>query len=372
MMESESEKDTVYDAFISYSSKDKIVTDALCHYLEEQKIRCWIAPRDIRPGQKYAQAIDQAIKMVKIFILVCSDDSLRSQWVQMETNLAVSDEKIIIPFKIKNCSLEGTGMKLYLNDRHWIDAFPKPEEAFGDLAAAVIAFLEARESDPVERTTVFPRQPDPATQYEFDGTPFSKEQILKIANFQVWLSFFFLPAQILVLAMLPLCVYLSTIVEPGFPALRPVLPIVAIICLFISILIPFIFLVTSRLLQKKHLVVTILLALLVTTISVICVSALHDVFSDSTPSSMETSFPSASDSYGKTPPPDEDPPVGDESAMGIFVFFLFFFCPAILLYEAKKLKKILHAAGLKTTFWGVPKSEIKKFAEESSFRTPPV
>jgi hypothetical protein len=137
-------RDTRYDVFISYSSRDKNVTDALCHFLEENTIRCWMAPRDILPGQDYAEAIVQAMSKVKIFILVYSNFSLSSQWVKKETNVAVSKEKIIIPFRIENCSFEGTAMELYLNDRHWIDAVPYPYKAFGDLAVAITSLLKAR------------------------------------------------------------------------------------------------------------------------------------------------------------------------------------------------------------------------------------
>ncbi|NQT71340.1 MAG: toll/interleukin-1 receptor domain-containing protein [Chloroflexi bacterium] len=35
-----------HDVFISYSTNDKTVADAVCATLESQKIRCWIAPRD--------------------------------------------------------------------------------------------------------------------------------------------------------------------------------------------------------------------------------------------------------------------------------------------------------------------------------------
>lgn len=141
MSQNDYRKVSAYDVFISYSTKDKNITDAMCHFLEEKKIRCWFAPRDILAGQEYADVIEHAINNVKVFILVCSKDSLQSKWVHRETNLAVSDGKIIIPFKIENCSLEGTGMKLYLNDRHWIDAVPYPNEAFGDLADAVTSLL---------------------------------------------------------------------------------------------------------------------------------------------------------------------------------------------------------------------------------------
>ena len=33
--------------FISHSTADKTIADAICHRLEEAGVRCWIAPRDI-------------------------------------------------------------------------------------------------------------------------------------------------------------------------------------------------------------------------------------------------------------------------------------------------------------------------------------
>ena len=126
-----------YDAFISYSTRDKNVADALCHYLEQNKIRCWIAPRNILPGMEYAEVIDKAISQVTVFIVIYSEASANSKWVHKETNLAVSDGKIIIPFRIEDYALENTGMRLYLNDQHWIDAIPNPEDFFETITEAV-------------------------------------------------------------------------------------------------------------------------------------------------------------------------------------------------------------------------------------------
>ena len=105
-----------------------------------------MAPRDIRPGKEYGEVIDQAISQASVFILVFSQDSLNSNWVRKETNLAVSDSKIIIPFRIEECSLTGS-MRTYLNDVHWIDAVPDPDEAFGRLAKAVSNSLGRSSSD---------------------------------------------------------------------------------------------------------------------------------------------------------------------------------------------------------------------------------
>ena len=137
------------DVFISYSSKDQTVTNALCHYLEERRIRCWIAPRDIRPGKEYADVIDLAIHQARIFVLVFSKNSSNSHWVRKETNLAVSGGKIIIPFRIEDCELIGA-MRTYLNDVHWIDAIPRPAQAFGDLTKAILANLGRQNNPEVE------------------------------------------------------------------------------------------------------------------------------------------------------------------------------------------------------------------------------
>ena len=44
-----------HDIFISYSTKDKYTADAICHVLEQNNLKCWIAPRNIASGKNYAQ-----------------------------------------------------------------------------------------------------------------------------------------------------------------------------------------------------------------------------------------------------------------------------------------------------------------------------
>ena len=36
-----------HDVFISYAHEDKPMADALCATLEQNGLRCWIAPRDV-------------------------------------------------------------------------------------------------------------------------------------------------------------------------------------------------------------------------------------------------------------------------------------------------------------------------------------
>ncbi len=78
-----------HDVFISYSSKDKNKADAVCAKLEGEKIRCWIAPRDVHPGESWAGSIVDAINDSKVFVLVFSDGSNKSKQVVREVGEAV-------------------------------------------------------------------------------------------------------------------------------------------------------------------------------------------------------------------------------------------------------------------------------------------
>ena len=49
-----------HDVLISYSSKHKSTADAVYAKLEQEGVRCWIAPRDIRPGQEWGEAVIEA------------------------------------------------------------------------------------------------------------------------------------------------------------------------------------------------------------------------------------------------------------------------------------------------------------------------
>ena len=70
-----------HDIFISYSTKDKQTADAICHVLEQNNLKCWIAPRNIASGKNYAQEIMNGLKTAKIVVLVFSKDSQESPFI---------------------------------------------------------------------------------------------------------------------------------------------------------------------------------------------------------------------------------------------------------------------------------------------------
>jgi len=117
----------VHDVFISYSSKDKLVADAVCASLEAAKIRCWITPRDILPGQDWAESIEDAITKCKILVLIFSSYSNNSKQIAREISLAFNSEVTVIPFRIEDIEPKGA-MKYYLLNTHWQDALTPPME----------------------------------------------------------------------------------------------------------------------------------------------------------------------------------------------------------------------------------------------------
>jgi hypothetical protein len=63
------------DVFISYASQDKALADTVCESLERAGVACWIAPRDVTPGEFHADAIVGAINATRVVVLVLTDES---------------------------------------------------------------------------------------------------------------------------------------------------------------------------------------------------------------------------------------------------------------------------------------------------------
>lgn len=125
-----------HDVFISYSSKNATAAEAVCHVLEENGIRCWIAPRNIAGGSKYGDLIEEAIKECQLVVVLFSKTAASSAWVNGELNLAFSEQKLIVPFRLDDTPLSGQA-KLMLTQVHWIDAYPDFQNKFRDLLYAV-------------------------------------------------------------------------------------------------------------------------------------------------------------------------------------------------------------------------------------------
>jgi uncharacterized protein YjbI with pentapeptide repeats len=82
-----------YSCFISYSTKDQEFADRLYSDLQNKGVRCWFAPHDIQGGKKLHEQIDEAIRVYDRLLLILSEHSIRSAWVETEIAKARKREK---------------------------------------------------------------------------------------------------------------------------------------------------------------------------------------------------------------------------------------------------------------------------------------
>jgi sugar lactone lactonase YvrE len=136
-----------HDVFVSYSHHDKPEADAVCATLEAKGIRCWIAPRDVVPGEEWGAAIVDAIRSSRVMVLVFSQHANTSPQIKREVERAVNAEVVLIPFRIEDVAPE-RGLEYFLGTPHWLDALTPPLEGHLErLAAAVTSFLATSEPD---------------------------------------------------------------------------------------------------------------------------------------------------------------------------------------------------------------------------------
>jgi len=98
------------DVFISYSTKDENLAFQIKKKLEDDGIKVWFAPRNIRKGHMYPYDIVEAIMETKFLLLLMSKNSLVSKNVERELMVADEEEKKVIPVFLDN-SYE---MKIYI------------------------------------------------------------------------------------------------------------------------------------------------------------------------------------------------------------------------------------------------------------------
>ena len=107
--------------FISYASHDKAVADATCEALESAGVACWIAPRNVTPGEFYAESIVHAIDSAKVIVLVLSQHGAASQHVLREVERASSKGHPVVSLRIDAARLPA-GLEYFLNSSQWLDA----------------------------------------------------------------------------------------------------------------------------------------------------------------------------------------------------------------------------------------------------------
>jgi hypothetical protein len=100
-----------YSCFISYSSKDQAFAERLHADLQNKGVRCWFAPEDMKIGDKIRDRIDQSIKLHDKLLLVLSENSINSDWVEDEVEAAYEQERtrgqtVLFPIRLDDAVMD--------------------------------------------------------------------------------------------------------------------------------------------------------------------------------------------------------------------------------------------------------------------------
>lgn len=94
-----------YSCFFSYSSKDKTFANKLHADLQDRGVEEWFAPEDLPIGARTRVALDESILEHHKLLLILSQYSVASDWVEQEVETALEKERdtnslVLFPIRI--------------------------------------------------------------------------------------------------------------------------------------------------------------------------------------------------------------------------------------------------------------------------------
>lgn len=119
--------------FVSHHSSKFEVALHVEKALARHGVDCWIAPRDVGPGEAFDTAIMQAIRdCAGVLLLFCSQSD-KSPHVKRELILADSAHKAIIPLRLEE--IVPDDLAYHLASAQWIDWLEKRDDSIARIAA---------------------------------------------------------------------------------------------------------------------------------------------------------------------------------------------------------------------------------------------
>jgi hypothetical protein len=82
-----------YSCFISYSTKNQDFAERLHTDLQAKHVRCWFAPEDLKIGDRFNERIEDSIRIYDKLLIILSEESISSRWVEREVNAAFEHEQ---------------------------------------------------------------------------------------------------------------------------------------------------------------------------------------------------------------------------------------------------------------------------------------
>ena len=102
-----------YSCFISYATADDFFAKRLHADLQDNGVRCWFAPEDLKIGDELRPTIDDAVRLRDKLLVVLSETSISRPWVKREVEQALDEEQrrgkpILFPIRLDDAVLDAT------------------------------------------------------------------------------------------------------------------------------------------------------------------------------------------------------------------------------------------------------------------------
>ncbi|MCI0490454.1 MAG: toll/interleukin-1 receptor domain-containing protein [Blastocatellia bacterium] len=142
-----------YSCFISYSSKNHDFAERIYADLQNKGVRCWFAPEDMKIGDKIRTRIDETIRKYDKLLLVLSEESVASQWVEAEVEAAIEKEEdgktVLFPVRLDDAVMKlNTGWPALIKRTRHIGDFTQwqTHSSYQKAFARLMRDLKAEES----------------------------------------------------------------------------------------------------------------------------------------------------------------------------------------------------------------------------------
>ncbi|HEY4406206.1 MAG TPA: toll/interleukin-1 receptor domain-containing protein [Xanthobacteraceae bacterium] len=153
--------------FISYSSKDQKIAEAICRALEARGFDCWIAARNVGPGENFQEAIVKALRGARLMLLVFTSNANNSNEIKKEVVLAGRHHVTVVPVRVEDV-IPNDALAYEFATRQWIDLFTDWEREIERLVTQIGSIL-TEGSQPVRAQAgdaAMPEQPMPPPAVE--------------------------------------------------------------------------------------------------------------------------------------------------------------------------------------------------------------
>lgn len=119
------EASAYHSCFISHSSEDAEFANQLYADLQDNGVRCWFAPEDFKIGDRLRLTIDESIENFDRLLIILSEKSISSQWVEQEIEAALEKERrnestVLFPIRLDETvmTVSSGWARLIRNTRH--------------------------------------------------------------------------------------------------------------------------------------------------------------------------------------------------------------------------------------------------------------